>query len=101
MKKGKENAKNKQTNKNFALKVKPTVAGVSDTVLQDSEPLLLLFLGGHAEVVVVGVRVPEDQGELAVALNKGRTPHLGFYICIEKKKTSSCKLITLLVITLL
>lgn len=49
----------------------PTVAGVSDTVLQDSEPLLLLFLGGHTEVVVMGVRVPEDQGELGVALKKG------------------------------
>lgn len=54
-----------------ALKGTPTVIGVSNTVLEDSVPLLLLFLGGHAEVVVMGVWVPEDQRELGGALNKG------------------------------
>lgn len=33
---------------------------------------------------MVGVGVPEDQGELGVALDKGRTPHLGFDICNEE-----------------
>lgn len=54
-----------------AFKGTPTVIGVSDAVLEDGVPLLLLFLGGHAEVVVMGVRVPEDQRELSGALNKG------------------------------
>lgn len=62
------------------LKAVPTVTGVSDAVLQHREPLLLLFLGGHTEVVMVGVRVPEDQRELGVALHKGGAPHLGFDI---------------------
>lgn len=79
------NAKRKKT-KFLQYKVKPTVAGVSDTVLQDSEPLLLLLLGGHTEVVMMGIGVPEDQSELGVALDKGWTPHLGFYICQEEKQ---------------
>lgn len=45
-----------------------TIIGVSDTVLEDSVPLLLLFLCPHAEVVVTGVRVPEDQRELGSTL---------------------------------
>lgn len=44
---------------------------MSDAVQQDGEPLLLLFLGGHTEVVMMGVGVPEDQGELSVALDEG------------------------------
>lgn len=55
------------------LKASPslTIIGVSDTVLEDSVPLLLLLLGHHTEVVVMAVRVPEDQRELGGALKEG------------------------------
>lgn len=47
-----------------------TIIAVSDTVLEDSVPLLLLFLSHHAEVVVMGVGMPEDQRELGGALKE-------------------------------
>ena len=34
---------------------------VPDTVLEDSEPLLLLFLSPHIEVVMASIGVPQDQ----------------------------------------
>lgn len=39
-----------------------------DTVLEDSMPLLLLLFGHNTEVVVTGVRVPEDQREIGGTL---------------------------------
>lgn len=48
-----------------------TIVGVSDTVLEDSVPLLLLFLRYHTEVVVTGVWVPQDQRELGGTLEEG------------------------------
>ena len=50
--------------------VVPTVVGVSDTVLEDGVPLELLLLRPHAEVVVVSIRVPQDQGELGGTLQE-------------------------------
>lgn len=38
-----------------------TIIAVSDAVLQHGVPLLLFLLRHHAEVVVAGVRVPEDE----------------------------------------
>lgn len=52
-----------------------TIVTVSDTVLQHSVPLLLLLLRHHTEVVVAGVRVPQDEGELGRTLNKRITAH--------------------------
>ncbi len=45
-----------------------TIISVSDTVLEHSVPLVLLRLCHHTEVVVTGVRVPEDQRELGGTL---------------------------------
>lgn len=52
-----------------------TVVTVSDTVLQNSMPLLLLLLRHHAEVAMEGVRVPEDEGELSNALDERVIAH--------------------------
>lgn len=57
-----------------------TVVTVSDTVLQYCVPLGLLLLRHHTEVVVAGVRVPQDEGELARTLDKRITRHFGFDI---------------------
>lgn len=54
-----------------------TVVTVSDTVLQHSVPLLLLLLGHHTEVVVAGVWVPQDEGELGRTLDERVTAHFG------------------------
>lgn len=56
-----------------------TIVAVSDTVLKHSVPLLLLLLCQHTEVVVTGVRVPQDQGELGGTLNKWTAAHLSLY----------------------
>ena len=47
-----------------------TIIGMSDTVQKDSVPLLLLFLCRHTEVMVTGVRVPQDQRELGGTLQE-------------------------------
>lgn len=72
------------------LKASPslTIIGVSDTVLEDSVPLLLLLLGHHTEVVVMAVRVPEDQRELGGALKEGWASHLGLHTWKKKKRKS-------------
>lgn len=44
---------------------------MSDAVLEDGVPLLLLFLRRRTEVVVTGIRVPEDQRELGGTLQEG------------------------------
>lgn len=54
-----------------------TVVAVSDTVLQHSVPLLLLLLRHHTEVVVAGVWVPKDEGELGRTLDERVTAHFG------------------------
>lgn len=45
-----------------------TVVAVPDAVLQDSLPLVLLGFCHHAEVVVTGRGMPEDERELRGAL---------------------------------
>jgi len=47
-----------------------TVVAVSDAVLQDGVPLALLLLRRHAEVMVAGVGVPQDERELGRALDE-------------------------------
>lgn len=54
-----------------------TVVAVSDAVLQHGVPLLLLLLCHHTEVVVAGVWVPQDEGELRRTLDKWITAHFG------------------------
>ena len=56
-----------------------TIIGMSYTVLKDCMPLLLFFLRHHTEVVVAGVRVPQDQGELGGTLQEGRVTHFSLY----------------------
>lgn len=48
-----------------------TIVAVPDAVLQDRLPLVLFGLRHHAEVVVPGGRVPEDERELRGALEDG------------------------------
>lgn len=48
-----------------------TIVAVPDAVLQDRLPLVLLGFRHHAEVVVPGGRVPEDERELRGALEDG------------------------------
>lgn len=54
-----------------------TIVTVSDAVLQHCVPLLLLLLCHHTEVVVAGVRVPQDEGVLGRTLDKRTTAHFG------------------------
>lgn len=54
-----------------------TVVAVSDAVLQHGVPLLLLLLRHHAEVVVAGVRVIQDEGELGRTLDERIAAHFG------------------------
>lgn len=54
-----------------------TVVTVPDAVLQHCVPLLLFLLRPHAEVVVAGVRVPQDEGELGRALDERSTARFG------------------------
>lgn len=56
-----------------------TIIGMSYTVLKDCMPLLLFFLRYHTEVVVAGVRVPQDQRELGGTLQEGRVTHFSLY----------------------
>jgi len=58
-----------------------TIVGVSDAVLKDGVPLLLLLLGHHAEIVVASIRVPEDEGKLCRTFQKWRTANFSFYTC--------------------
>lgn len=62
-----------------------TVVAVSDAVLQHCEPLLLLLLRHHAEVVVAAVRVPQDEGERGGKPNKGAAGHLGLHTCSQSQ----------------
>lgn len=57
-----------------------TVVTVSDAVLKHSVPLLLLLLCHHTEVVVAGVRVPQDEGELGCTLDEWITARFVFGI---------------------
>ena len=52
-----------------------TVVAVSDAVLQHGVPLLLLLLRHHTEVVVAGVRMPQDERELGRTLDKWTAAH--------------------------
>lgn len=54
-----------------------TIVTVSDTVLQHSVPLLLLLLCHHTEVVVTGIWMPQDEGELGRTLDEWVTAHFG------------------------
>lgn len=56
-----------------------TIVGVSDTVLKDGVPLLLLLLGHHTEIVVTSIRVPEDEGKLCRTFQEWRTANFSFY----------------------
>lgn len=58
-----------------------TVVAVSDAVLQHGVPLLLLLLRGHTEVVMAGVRVPQDQREPGRTLDERITGRLGLDAC--------------------
>lgn len=58
-----------------------TVVAVPHAVLENRPPLLLLLARHHAEVVVPGVGVPEDQGEIRGALDDGGVPRLGRHAC--------------------
>ena len=67
-----------------------TIVAVSDAVLQHSVPLLLLLLRHHAEVVVTGVWMPQDEGELGRTLDKRTAAHFGLDI-YNKSTVNSCK----------
>lgn len=56
-----------------------TVVAVSDAVLHHGEPLLMLCLRGHAEVVMASVRVPQDQRELGGELDERVAADFGFH----------------------
>lgn len=54
-----------------------TVVAVSHAVLQHGVPLLLLLLRHHAEVAMVRVRVPKNEGELSNTLDEWIIAHFG------------------------
>lgn len=64
-----------------------TIVTVSDAVLKHSMPLLLLLLCHHAEVVVAGVWVPQDEGELGRTLDKWITARFAFSIYKSHERT--------------
>lgn len=51
-----------------------TIVAVPYAVLENCPPLLLLLARHHAEVIVPGVGVPEDEGEIRGALQDGGLP---------------------------
>lgn len=50
---------------------KLTVVAVAHTILKNGPPLLLLLAGHHTKVIMAGVRMPEDDGELSGTLDDG------------------------------
>lgn len=61
-----------------------TVVAVPDAVLQHGVPLLLLLLRHNTEVVVTGVRVPQDEGERGCTLDERVVAHFGLDACTSK-----------------
>lgn len=61
-----------------------TVVAVPHAVLEHSSPLLLFFARHQAEVIVPGVGVPEDEGEIRGALQDGGVPRFGGDACRGK-----------------
>lgn len=71
-----------------------TVVTVSDAVLKHGVPLLLLLLCRHAEVVMAGIWVPQDEGELGHTLNERTTAHFGLNTCSklrDRARIRCCK----------
>lgn len=63
----------------FNNRLRLTIVGVSDTVLKDGVPLLLLLFSHHTEIVVTSIRVPEDEGKLCRTFQEWRTANFSFY----------------------